>query len=71
MREAPDVKFTVTQTTPSGFETVAVSAPDALQALDVVASMVERGATVVEIVDNKGLHYDLITLVRALDDEGI
>jgi len=65
------VKFTVTQTSPSpsGFGALAVSAPDVRQALDVVASMVERGATVVEIFDIKGLRYDLIDLEFALDDE--
>jgi hypothetical protein len=63
------VKFTVTQTSPSGFGALAVSAPDVRQALDVVASMVERGATVVEIFDIKGLRYDLIDLESALADE--
>jgi hypothetical protein len=64
-----NVKFTVTQTSPSGFEAFAVSALDARQALDVVASMVERGATVVKIFDLKGLRYDLIDLESALEDE--
>ena len=63
------MRFTVTQTAPSGFGTFPVSAADARAALDVVASMVERGARSVAILDANGLRYDLIDLERALDDE--
>ena len=39
------------------------------QAPDMVASMVERGALAVDIVDACGMHYDLIDLERVFDDE--
>jgi hypothetical protein len=63
------VRFTITQTAPLGFGAFPVSTTDARAALDVVASMVERGAKGVEILDANGLRYDLIDLERALDDE--
>ncbi len=68
-QERYDVRFTVIQTAPSGFGTVSIAATGAREALDVVASMVERGATAVDVVDFNGVRYDLIELERALDDE--
>jgi hypothetical protein len=63
------VKYSVKQVRPPGFLASAVSAADTRQALDLVASMVEGGALVVEIIDASGMHYDLIDLERALDEE--
>jgi hypothetical protein len=63
------VKYSVKQVRPLGFSAPAVCAADTRQALDVVASMVEGGALVVEIIDASGMHYDLIDLERAFDEE--
>jgi hypothetical protein len=62
------VRFTIIQTAPPGFG-AGIPATGAREALDVVASMVERGATAVDVVDLNGARYDLIELERALDDE--
>ena len=44
-------------------------AVDTRQALDLVATLVENGALAVEIIDASGMHYDLIDLERAFDEE--
>ena len=62
------MKFCVRQLAPSGFG-LPISAASTQQALDVVGSMIQRGAIAVEIIDGIGLHYDLIDLERLFDDE--
>ena len=63
------MKFSVKQKVPLVFRSFAVTASNAGEALEVVASMVESGAVEVEIVDVNGLHYDLIDLERTFDEE--
>lgn len=63
------MKYSVKQMVPLRFLSSAVSARDTREALDIVGTMVERGATAVEIIDADGLHYDLIDLERAFDEE--
>lgn len=65
------MKFTVTQTVPSGHASLSVVTRDAREARDVVVCMVERGAKEVEVVDAGGSYYDLIDLEYALDDESL
>lgn len=63
------MKYTVKQMMPLGFRLFPVAASDTREALDVVRTMVARGAIAVEIIDANGLHYDLIDLEREFDEE--
>jgi hypothetical protein len=65
------MKFTITQTVPTGYGAFSVTTKNANEALDVVASMVERGAKDVDVVDVHGCYYDLIELERQATDESL
>jgi hypothetical protein len=65
------MKFTITQTAPTGYGSFSVMTKTANEARDVVASMVERGAIDVDVVDADGRYYDLIELERKATDESL
>jgi hypothetical protein len=59
----------IMQTNPLDLRTMAVKAATSGDALDIIASMIERGATKVDIIDARGRHLDLIDLECIFDEE--
>jgi hypothetical protein len=63
------MRYNIKQLAPWRIRSRSITATDTREALDIIATMIERGAIEVEIVDINGRRYDLIDLERIFDEE--